>query len=690
MTPEEERKQLFKEYLKDCSLTGEQYKVKTPNQETMAQYHTDLCNSQWKMNGVSPFAYDDEVNYIHHRDSILQKDNRVQGAKWYGRFLAEMKFKQLLKWFGDTIKSNSSNPSQRKVGIPGSTKLLAYYQKWHSYIYGPNDFKFDLWCSLGGRDVNFAGSQYIYLNGTKKNIMPVIKTKGTLSDFEKLRIIDNDTKQQVAEVDIKDLDLDSNSYPNAELRKFFNQYVELLSPGSGFKNSNNQASGNHSGGGSAMNPVNNTVQKVDHELNLILYGPPGTGKTYNSVIYAVAIIERRDFAEVANEAWQDYNSVLLCFNEYKKKGNIVFTTFHQSYDYEEFILGIKPETSNGNVEYNVRNGIFKDLCEAAEKNRTAAENEDKKILASQGGGQASEDVAADEGAADVDEEPARSREESGTIKNPNRYVIIIDEINRGNISKIFGELITLIEPSKRLGAEEEMTCRLPYKEEYFDESGNTVNDYKPFGVPKNLYIIGTMNTADRSLVQLDAALRRRFAFKEMMPEPGKLKMKTVGSIDCEKMLIAINARICVLLDREHQIGHSYFMNIEDITGLKKVFKDKIIPLLQEYFFDDYEKIKQVLNNNGFISKDNLNSDYTKNLVGNAIYKIADDNIFDDEKSYIKIYDDNALSATGNATTVANTAGAGDATGADNGGSVPSADATASQAPDGGEVDGVQG
>ncbi len=163
-------------------------------------------------------------------------------------------------------------------------------------------------------------------------------------------------------------------------------------------------------------------------------------------------------------------------------------------------------------------------------------------------------------------------------------VFIIDEINRGNISKIFGELITLIETGKRLGEDEETVCKLPY------------GDEKPFGVPKNVWILGTMNTADRSLVQLDAALRRRFSFREMMPEYSLLDF-TVGRVHIGRMLEAINGRISEYLDREHQIGHSYFLGLKGsgtVRELARVFERNILPLLQEYFFGDCEKIEKIL------------------------------------------------------------------------------------------------
>ena len=165
------------------------------------------------------------------------------------------------------------------------------------------------------------------------------------------------------------------------------------------------------------------------------------------------------------------------------------------------------------------------------------------------------------------------------------YVMIIDEINRGNVANIFGELISLIEDDKRLGAREELRAELPYS--------HTI-----FGVPKNVYIIGTMNTADRSVEALDSALRRRFTFKEMMPKselvPEENNVRNIFEI--------INQRIEVLKDREHQIGHSYFMGVENEDDLKDVFYDKIIPLLQEYFYGDYEKIQLVLGE-GFVKKE---------------------------------------------------------------------------------------
>ncbi|MBR1807356.1 MAG: AAA family ATPase [Selenomonadaceae bacterium] len=258
-----------------------------------------------------------------------------------------------------------------------------------------------------------------------------------------------------------------------------------------------------------------------------------------------------------------YADIKEIYDELKADGRIKFVTFHQSYGYEDFIEGIKPTVDDflGHVSYNVAPGIFKKFCDEA-------------------------------------------RYESGNV------VFIVDEINRGNISKIFGELITLIEDDKR----GELSATLPYSHENFT-------------VPKNVYLLGTMNTADRSIALIDTALRRRFNFVEMMPRPELLS--TVDGVNLRAMLETLNTRIETLLDREHTIGHAYFIKCRTIADVAAVFRDKVIPLLQEYFFDDYEQIRLVLGDK-FIRREPLPT--LGDIDGKFRYMI-DVAAFDDPTSY---------------------------------------------------------
>lgn len=204
-----------------------------------------------------------------------------------------------------------------------------------------------------------------------------------------------------------------------------------------------------------------------------------------------------------------------------------------------------------------------------------------------------------------------------------KFILIIDEINRGNISRIFGELITLIEDSKREGANEALSVTLPYSKE-------------EFSVPENVYLIGTMNSSDRSLTGLDIALRRRFTFVEMPPKPELLNGVEVKGLNIGKLLEVINQRIEVLLDRDHCIGHANFMSLikqPNLETLSSIFKQKIIPQLQEYFFDDWSKINMVLNANGMLQSNGIDKSL---LFPNVAHE--SDGYFDEQKTW-EVVDD---------------------------------------------------
>lgn len=426
-------------------------------------------------------------------------------------------------------------------------------------------------------------------------------------------------------------------------------------------------------------------------VNTILYGPPGTGKTYKSIRYAVNTIDTK-FNQDSSKVDEDY---VKRFNEFKDSGQIAFTTFHQSYGYEEFIEGIKPslnqDTDNEGSEdvlYTLNDGVFKEFCLRAQEvvvdkeltgispdaqiwkvsvSDTVKDDcfESNRVRINFSLGDRSKSVEYFNHSIKkgdivlmtpqsrtlvtgigivIDEEAYEIKENTGitarnvewlardisidikdysngkqmvrntvsrvhivtvkdilTIiknnseiyknvdipqKNDKKYVFIIDEINRGNISKIFGELITLIEDSKRDGEKEAISITLPYSKE-------------EFSVPQNVYILGTMNTADRSIALMDTALRRRFEFIEMMPNEELLTDIVIDGIEVKKMLETMNRRIEALYDREHTLGHAFFMPLKNekkatINQLASIFTNKIIPLLQEYFYEDYEKIMLVL------------------------------------------------------------------------------------------------
>jgi len=332
------------------------------------------------------------------------------------------------------------------------------------------------------------------------------------------------------------------------------------------------------------------------KLNKIFFGPAGTGKTRQAIEEAVKIVkESKDeydlkfsefdisthkgskecFQAVSNlpklnitysplvkdihNLQKDVDSIVenLGYQGYLKKGLknpksdilkyrlyplIEIVTFHPSYSYQDFVEGITVNTNEKtkNIEYSVKDGIFKKICNRAMDNPTY------------------------------------------------NYVLIIDEINRGDISSIFGELFTLLEEDKRKGNDESLSINLPYSK---DEKGNP----KKLSVPKNLYILATMNTVDKSIALIDVALRRRFDFIECMPDSTLNELKQYKEVDLSKLLLTINARITILKNEHYQIGHSYFLKINNFNDLKNIIIKSIIPLLQEYFYDDWQSICAVLN-----------------------------------------------------------------------------------------------
>ena len=545
-----------------------------------------------------------------------------------------------------------------------------------------------------------AESKLVYMSGSNKFGHPVMLEEDV--DTIKAKIADG-TYKKVQLCRVVDFD---ETLTNNKIEQSMLEGIEELIPFYDYvlgieKMEHRPSQGKYKGGDDGMN-------EVEFDKNLILYGPPGTGKTYNTAIYAVAICDEKSLAEV--EA-MSYENVLERYRELKnKEKRIAFTTFHQSYGYEEFIEGIKPKMDNtsNDIEYTIKDGIFKEFCDRAaqkkvetagveirdgariwsvilggnekpdlkqicfdegtirigwdkwpdkitEETENLNDIERRILLNFQDEMEIGDIVVAHSTASDVDgvgivygepeidnsvegyprkrkvkwiykgkdidiiELNGGTRLDRKSVYELNRvnvsellskiptnsevevedetrpYVFIIDEINRGNISKIFGELITLIEPTKREGTLEAMEAILPYSK-------------KSFGVPNNVYIIGTMNTADRSIALMDTALRRRFRFIEKIPDANVLrkieadKVNEAGKeLDVAAMLECINKRIEYLFDREHTIGHAFFTGLKEeptVAKLADIFKKSVIPLLQEYFYEDYSKIMLVLGDNG--------------------------------------------------------------------------------------------
>lgn len=315
---------------------------------------------------------------------------------------------------------------------------------------------------------------------------------------------------------------------------------------------------------------------LNKKKQIILYGPPGTGKTFSTRSTACSLINGNTTTESIDELQSEYDML-------RDDGRIEFVTFHPSVSYEEFVEGISvnlsDNDSSSSVTYKLRTGIFKEMSKRALGGAMNLSLEDINEFSW-------EDIY----------DQYKKLEDIDFDTAP-KYVLVIDEINRGDISKIFGELITLLEADKRLSAKSELTLRLPVSR---DE----------FAVPPNLYIIGTMNTADRSIALLDVALRRRFGFIEMNPDfsvlqeiytannkdelmDGEMPDLLVASIEA---LIKINSRICDdrAIGRDRQVGHSFLFDVKSIADLLMVWKHEVLPLMEEYCYGDYSKINSIL------------------------------------------------------------------------------------------------
>nr|VVV06341.1 5-methylcytosine-specific restriction enzyme B [Aliivibrio wodanis] len=462
------------------------------------------------------------------------------------------------------------------------------------------------------------------------------------------------------------------------------------------------------------------INYVANPLNQILYGPPGTGKTYHTIEAAVKAAEPEFYHRLGIDSVHGTNpeqreKLQTKFKELSDSKRIRFVTFHQSYGYEEFVEGLSATSIDGQISYEVKSGILKDICEQASRGveqsndpleiaieslKSELEEGASLSLNTQRGKKfdvqyhgnttfrafphetAHEDLGngypvsidsvrklysgADAKAfynpsyvkAILNHLITKYKLSQDPVAQPDRFknfVLVIDEINRGNISKIFGELITLVEDSKRsgVGQTESIEIVLPHSGE-------------KFSVPNNLYLIGTMNTADRSLAMMDTALRRRFDFVEMMPKPELLRGTVVKGIDLEQLLSVLNQRIEILYDREHTLGHAFFIPVKTLVdageqgkafnALVSVFKNKIIPLLEEYFFEDWDKIRLVLADNQkeetlqFVSEKLLNNSKLSALFGNKhglnqygetqkqyILKNKSDDVWQNAQAYKDIY-----------------------------------------------------